>query len=206
MIDGHTFAQAAQTDPQPDISILSGVALVLFLACLGGAIKAVHLRGSTVKRLRDDVDLAFEGLTERVFQSLRVLRDAIVEILPHDDVTFDPLALIMDPSRVEQPAATSVRLLRERHHIRKQYRHLLNICSLLKYSTSIMTLLIATTTAAYYLAFQHAMFWRFSLVLTAVCAAVTLFAYLAYAHLETRIQAGIEDANPVEDFTEGNTS
>jgi hypothetical protein len=187
---------AADQASTPDTNVVAGVGLVLLLAGITGLWALVHLRGKTHDRLLSPIDVAFEGLTDKAFTALRALQAHLDEILPDPDSAFDPLDLIVDPASVERPAKHSIRVLKERHKIHKQFDLLLAVCSLLKYAVGTFSALVLVSTLLYQFGFANKDLWQLSFWLTAGAAACAAVLFMTYSVLITRIQASIEDAAP----------
>jgi hypothetical protein len=187
---------ATEQASKPDTNVVAGVGLVLLIAGITGLWALVHLRGTTHDRLRSPVDIAFEGLTDQAFTALRALQAHLNEILPDRDTDFDPLDLIVDPSSVERPAKHSIRVLKERHKIHKQFHLLLGVCSLLMYSVGVFAVLVLASTLLYQFGFANRDLWQLSFWVTAGAAACVIGLFVTYTVLVGRIQASIEDANP----------
>jgi len=179
-----------------DINVVTGLGVALFLAGGAGFWALIHLRGKTVDRLWSHIDIAFEALTDKAFASLGTLRTHINELLPDPDADFDPLDVIVDPSSVEKPAKVSIRLLKERHRIRRQYRRLLRVCSWLKYSVLSFTISVAITTLVYQFMFAESGLWQFLFYMTIGIAVGVVFLVAAYTTLVARIDGVIENCKP----------
>lgn len=186
---------ADQTE-NASLELVTGVGVVLFLTCAGAFWAAIHLRGDTVNRLWSEIDFAFEALTEQAVASLEDLRSHIDELLPGSGVEFDPLDMLVDPSSVEKPAKISIKLLRERHRIRRQYAQLLGICSSLKYLALICTISIALATASYHFLYADKWLWQSLSYATLAIFGISLLSLLAYSVLIGRIDGVIEKCKP----------
>jgi hypothetical protein len=191
-----TIEAVAEQAAKADMDVVTGIGVALFLAGGAGFWALIHLRGKTVDRLWSHIDIAFEALTDKAFASLGTLRTHINELLPDPDTEFDPLDVIVDPSSVEKPAKVSIRLLKERHRIRRQYRRLLRVCSLLKYSVLAFTVAVAITTLCYQFAFSDSGLWQFFFYVTAGIALGALALLAAYTTLVARIDGVIENCKP----------
>lgn len=187
---------AADETSKANLDVVTGVGIVLFVACGGAFWALIHLRGNTVTRLWSEIDFAFEALTEKAFASLETLRAHIDELLPASGIDFDPLDVIVDPSSVEKPAKASIKLLKDRHRIRRQYNWLLRVCSLLKYSVLACTASMGAATACYALAFSETSLWQLLVWSTAGLVATSVFLLAAYTTLVARIDGVIEKSKP----------
>ncbi|GAA5230107.1 hypothetical protein [Arthrobacter cryoconiti] len=191
------LAIVADRATTPDTTIVAGVGIVLLIAGITGLWASVHLRGKTHDRLRAPIDVAFEGLTEQAFIALRALQAHLSDILPDPDSEFDPLDMIVDPSTVERPARHSIRVLKERHKIHRQFNLLLGVCTSLMYAAGIFAACVLTSTLLYQFNFANQDLWQTSFWVTALIAVGIFALFIAYTVLEYRIQASIEDSNPL---------
>lgn len=184
---------AAEQAAKADINVVAGIGVVLFVAGASSFWALIHLRGKTVERLWSQIDIAFEALTEKAFASLATLLAHLNDLIPDANSDFDPFDMIVDPSSVEKPARVSIRLLRERHRIRLQYRQLLWVCSLLKYSVLAFTVSVAIATWLYQFEFSETDLWQRSFVITGLVGVIVIFLVAAYTLLVTRIDGVIEN-------------
>lgn len=191
-----TIGVVADQTGGPNLNWVTSVGLVLVIA--GGTCfwALIHLRGKTAGRLRAEIDLAFEALTDKAFTSLEVLRAHIDDLLPDPDINFDPLDVIVDPSSVAEPAKNSIKLLKERHRLRRQYGWLLTVCSSLKYAVLVSTISIASTTLCYLLLFSDTALWQALLQITAVLVGLSVVLMFVYNALVARIDGVIERSQP----------
>lgn len=192
----HSIEVMAEETAKANLDVITGVGIVLFIACGGAFWALIHLRGNTVTRLWSEIDFAFEALTEKAFASLEALRSHIEELIPDSGVDFDPLDVIVDPSSVEKPAKASIKLLKERHKIRRRYALLLKVCSFLKYGVLACTVFIGLATACYAFLFGETWLWQ-SLSWSAAALTVSCLLFLAaYTTLVAQIDGVIEKSKP----------
>lgn len=191
-------AAAQNPPPLPDPAWGFGLGGAVFLVSATASWASVHLRGRTHKRLKQEVDIAFEGLAQRAIDVLQELRSHLNSVLPDPNGPFDPLDVIMDPSVLEPPAKRGVRVLRQRHRIRREFHLLLKICSALKYFAVAFMLLVLGSTSLYFFLFSKPEVWQSFCWLTAGVAFGAGLLVAAYGVLEARIQASIEDAHPID--------
>lgn len=182
---------------EPNLEWVISVGLVLVIAGGTSFWALIHLRGKTVTRLRTEIDLAFEALTDQAFASLEALRAHIDNLLPDSDIDFDPLDVIADPSSVAEPAKNSLKLLRKRHGIRQQYEWLLVVCSLLKYAVLVSTIFTLITTLCYLLLFSDTALWQFLLRVTGLLIGASVVLLIVYNALVSRIDGVIEKTQPM---------
>lgn len=194
------LALVADPIPQPDPAWGFGLGGAVFVVSATALWAGVHLRGRTHARLRQQVDIAFAGLTEQAIAVLQELRSHLNSVLPDPDDPFDPLDVIMDPSTVEPPATRGIRVLKKRNRIRREFKILLTICSLLKYFAIAFTLLVLGSTSLYFFLYSLTAVWQSFCWLTAGVAGMAGVLVTAYGVFETRIQASIEDSNPIDEL------
>ncbi|MHA7167124.1 hypothetical protein ACX801_03045 [Arthrobacter bambusae] len=187
---------AEQAD-KPNLDLTTGIGIVLFIAGCTLSVALIHLRGKTVTRLWSDIDIAHESLTASAFSSLERLRSHIDDLLPDTGVDFDPLDVIADPSTVIKPAKVSIKLLRERHQVRREFKWLLSVCSILKYFVVFGTIALGSTTATYQFFFAEAWLWQLLLKVTGGLILGALLFAGTYAALVARVDGVIEKSKPV---------
>jgi hypothetical protein len=114
------------------------------------------------------------------------------------------LDVIADPSTVIKPAKISVKLLRERHQVRREFRWLLCVCSILKYFVISGTIALGASTASYQFFFAEAWLWQLLLKVTGGLSPwlALLFAG-TYAVLVARVDGVIEKSKPAAAQTGG---
>lgn len=183
---------------QPDPAWGLGLGGAVFLVSVGALWASVHLRGKTHGRLRQSVDIAFAGLTERAVETLRILQMHLNDVLPEAHDPFDPLDVVVDPSSVERPAKQGIRVLKERHRIHRQFKALLVICSLLKYVAVAFTGLVLLSTCLYFFAYATPSTWQGSCWLTASVGLSAGVLVVLYSFLDAKIQGSIEHADPIQ--------
>lgn len=108
------------------------VCAALLLPAFPALWKAAQLRGDTITRWRDRVDVAYSGLTERAIEALRDLQAEADQILG-DMGTFDPLLAVADPGPLAAQAMRFNKLLRARGLLRRRYNRQLRLVSLGSY-------------------------------------------------------------------------
>ncbi|SFT44627.1 hypothetical protein [Arthrobacter sp. ov118] len=182
---------------KPNLDLTTGIGVALFIAGCGLSVGLIHLRGKTVTRLWSDIDIAHESLTGKAFSSLERLKSHIDGLLPDTGVDFDPLDVIADPSTVIKPAKVSIRLLRERHQVKREFWWLLRVCSILKYFVLSATIALGATTATYQFFFAEAWLWQLLLKVTGGLVLGSLIFGGTYATLVARVDGAIEKSKPV---------
>lgn len=191
------FETVAEQADKPNLDLTTGIGIVLFIAGCTWSVAVIHLRGQTFKRLWSDIDIAHESLTEKAFSSLERLRSHIDDLLPDTGVDFDPLDVIADPSTAIEPAKTSIKLLRERHQVRREFKLLLSVCSILKYFVVFGTIALGASTATYQFFFAEAWLWQLLLKVTGSLVVGALLFAGTYAVLVARVDGAIEKSKPV---------
>jgi hypothetical protein len=197
------LVRVADQADKPNLDLTTGIGIALFLAGCTLSVALIHLRGNTVTRLWSDIDIAHESLTAKAFSSLERLRSHIDELLPDTGIDFDPLDVIADPSTVIKPAKISVKLLRERHKIRREFRWLLSVCSILKYFVISGTIALGASTATYQFFFTETWLWQLLLKVTGGLILGSLLFAGTYATLVARVDGVIEKSKPVATQTGG---
>jgi len=105
------------------------VCAVFLLPAFPALWKAAQLRGDTITRWRDRVDVAYSGLTERAVEALRHLQAQANQLLGDMD-TFDPLLAVADPEPLAAQATRFNKLLRARAMLRRRYNRQLRLVGL----------------------------------------------------------------------------
>jgi hypothetical protein len=113
-----------------------GVCVALLLPAFPALWKAAHLRGDTITRWREEVDVAYSGLTERAVEALRDLQAQADHLLGDMD-TFDPMLAVVDPEPLAAQAARFNKLLRVRDPLRRRYNRQLRLVSLGSYLVAV---------------------------------------------------------------------
>jgi len=182
-----------------------GLGGALFLLSLPALWAAIHLRGGTNLRLRQTVDLAYVGLAEQAIATFQILRSELDAILPATTGLFDPAAAIVDPSLVEKAAKRGIHVLKQRQKINQRFSLMLRVCSYLKYVAGAFTIFVFVSTCLYFTVFDRPLIWRAACWVTGAAAVLGLALIILYTVLETRIEASIEESDPVRGSGVGGT-
>ena len=185
---------AASADPVFGFGL--GGALVLLGVTVVGS--TLTLRGRTHSRLRQQVDLAYSGLSDVAVKKLTVLKDELDHLLPSASDFFDPEEFIVDPSHVEVPAKQGIKILRQRANIVRDFERLLWVCSAARIVSSVFLALVLASTALYFLEFTLTLLWEGFAYATVGSVAIGALLAIAYSTLNTRLQSAIEASNPIE--------
>lgn len=183
-----------------------GLGGALFLLSLPALWAAIHLRGATNRRLRQTVDLAYVGLAEQALETFQILRTELDVILPATTGLFDPASAIVDPSLVEKAAKRGIHVLKQRQRINRRFARMLTICSWLKFVTGSFTILVFLSTLLYFTVYSNSVLWATSCVVTGVVALLGVGLFVWYSSLESRIEASIEESDPVQGVNHGGAS
>lgn len=109
-----------------------GVCVALLLPAFPALWKAAQLRGDTIARWRDRVDVAYSGLTERAVEALLDLQAQANQLLGSSG-PFDPLLAVVDPEPLAAQATRFNKLLRARGLLRSRYNKQLRLVGLGSY-------------------------------------------------------------------------
>jgi hypothetical protein len=199
LVLAHLLAQVSKSGPDPVWGIGLGVGLFVLSAPMLWA--ALNLRSKTHSRLRSSVDIAFAGLSEQTVIKLRLLQSQLDTLLPSRSEAFDPLTLIVDPAKIEQPAKRAIRILRQRSRVVRQFEFLLLVCSIARYVAGAFTTLVAVSTLLYFFTFTLVALWLTSCWIAAAVGIFGIVVVIMYSILVNRIQQAIEAADPIENAT-----
>jgi len=180
-----------------------GVCVLFLLPALPALWKAAQLRGDTIARWRDRVDVAYSGLTERAVAALNELQ-AQANQLYGDMNAFDPLLAVVDPAPLAAQATRFNQLLRARGLLRRRYSHQLRLVSLGTYLVAVYAAGLVEATA--YLAGAQHMDWMIWVGITVAGAALLAGGVLLgfYTYIENRLTgAEIMAAPPTAPATGG---
>ena len=122
----------------------------LLIPGVTGLWKAGSLRGDTNEKWRDRVDLAIAALSERAVAQLRILRRSINDVLGPEfqgvEEKFDPLTVVVDPSKFSEPVGKFQHCIQVRNKLRRRFRALLRLGTALIISTGLYLLGLITST------------------------------------------------------------
>jgi len=168
---------------------------VFLLPALPALWKAAQLRGDTVKRWRDDVGVAYSGLTERAVETLRDLQAQADQLLGDMD-TFDPLLAVADPEPLAALATQFNKLLRARGLLRRRYSRQLRLVSLCTYLVAAYVVGLAAV-AVYYADGGHG-YWTMWVGIGLACAALLAGGLLLgfYTYIENKLTGAEIMAGP----------
>lgn len=171
---------------------------------LGGAFTAIaltvvgvciFLRGKTHKRLVDDVDLAHARLAERARELLLELQMGLEEVLPKEG-NFNPLEVVADPGRLEGPLRSGLRTIRRQQRIRRQFKFLLNCCSIAKYLSIAFAAAVVAATALYFFDTNRPEVWQTIAWSAGAIAGFGALLMIVLVYLNTQIESSIEASRP----------
>ncbi len=175
-----------------DATRYSLYALIVALLAPGVAAlwKAASLRGDISEKWNNRVDVTFAGLSERAVQELFALRTEINDLLIGSaDGDFDPLKVVVDPSKLSGHVSKFQKCIQVRSKLRKRFEHLLKLGPIAVGIVGVYLIGVATVAAYYTELYRHWWLGRAGIILSSADIVAGMAVIADYAYLQHRLSS-----------------
>ena len=168
-----------------DFKVLSFFFLVF--AFIAGVIwKASRLRADIIERWRQRVKLAKAALSEEAIRELKKLRNQINDLIQTEEVRFDPVRALVDPSILLDRVVCFKRLIDVRNKLDRDFKLMLKLPIVILAAAIGGLVGVSVLTVGYFKIFSHALMPYFGWSLVGVAIVVTVISWILYARFEHR--------------------